>query len=98
MMSEDQIKKLRGRISALELLTVVNELSSLKGSSREAVIEAAKGKAEWWSKLGKALEDDESDELDKARTQAFEDLGKLVVEFSGPIADHVFGDGSETTD
>lgn len=90
-MSEDDFDKLKGRISALELLAVMQELSDLRGYTREEIIEAAKRKAAFWTDIGKALEDDEAVTTDVARTQSFDRMGKLLVQFAGPIADHMFG-------
>lgn len=88
-MSNGDYEKLVGRVSALEMLLIVNEIKALKGASSVEITEAAKRRAEFWKQIGDALEDDAPDVVSVARTAQLEKLGKLLVLMAKPISEEI---------
>ncbi|HYG49231.1 MAG TPA: hypothetical protein VD846_14965 [Allosphingosinicella sp.] len=84
MSVEDDIVKLRGRITALEVATVTQTL--LEGASKQGFnpIEFAAQRASFWRQIGQTLNDDGS-----ASSLAFEEalvkLGNLLNTMAKPI-------------
>jgi hypothetical protein len=88
-MFNDDYEKLAGRISALEIIAVINEIKTLRGASGVEIGEAAKRRAEFWQKIGDLLENDSPEVLSVARTASLERLGKLTLFLAEPVASEI---------
>ena len=86
-MTDEQYGQLIGRLSALELLMIINELKNLRGSTSVEIDQEAKRRADFWKQIGEALEGEEPETIGSARTRSLERLGNLLVQFAGPITE-----------
>lgn len=88
-MTDEQYQRLLGRLSALELLMIINELKTLRGSTSEMIAQEAKRRADFWRQIGKNLEEDDAAQIDTARTDRLGKLGDLLVQMAGPLAEEL---------
>jgi chorismate mutase len=88
-MTDENYEKIIGRISALEMLMIVNEVNDLMKRSGDDILKVAEHRAAYWRKIGEAIKDNGDNVIDNSRVESFERLGKLLMLFAEPIAEQI---------